>query len=152
MTEKTRHPLYFYNPYTFKQYEAFRKAYAYAVRRIYAEPEALEFFDARWSEIQEAANLCDRQLSIWRHLNDKTKRDHRKGRKPSQSDTDRAKIRGLRPMPRSTRSKRHSIASWRHRRRPRAACCSRSHPSLMKSRSAAWMTICWWLSSATLSG
>ena len=58
MTEKTRRPLYFYHhPYTSEQYEAFRKAYVYAVRRTYAEREALEFFAVTWSEIQEAANL-----------------------------------------------------------------------------------------------
>jgi len=42
-----------------------------------------------------AADLCDRELSIWWHLNDKTKWDHRKGKKPSESETDRARIRGL---------------------------------------------------------
>ena len=96
MTEKTWHPLSFCNPYTSKQYETFRQAYIYAVRRKYTEPEALEFFNARWPEIRAAAHLCDRELSIWRHLNDKTKWNHRKDGEPSESETERARIRSLR--------------------------------------------------------
>ena len=76
MTEKIRRPLYFCAPYTSKQYEAFRQAYVYAVRRKYKGPEALELFDARWPEVRSAADLCSQHLAIWRDLNDKTKWDY----------------------------------------------------------------------------
>lgn len=69
MTEKSRRPFHFYGPYKPEQYETFRDAYAYAVRREYKETEALAFFDAKWPEIRGAADLCGRQLSIWWHLN-----------------------------------------------------------------------------------
>ena len=94
MTEKPRRPLHFCDPYTSEQYEAFRQSYAFAVRRVCKEPKALAYFDATWPEIQKAADLCGRQLSIWWHLNDKTKWDHRRGKKLPESDTDGARLRG----------------------------------------------------------